>query len=126
MARRWGEVFDALLEVHPVEPHWYLATLGVAPAHQRLGVGSALLDVWLEEVDRSGLMAYLETDEAENIAFYERAGFRLSNETEVQGVAIWCMRRTAHATSRTGPPAKSRQATLFTLPEPQTCTDEHS
>ncbi|HXV35979.1 MAG TPA: hypothetical protein VEC18_02455, partial [Myxococcota bacterium] len=28
-ARRWERVFEALSSLHPSEPHWYLAALGV-------------------------------------------------------------------------------------------------
>jgi ribosomal protein S18 acetylase RimI-like enzyme len=95
VARRWGNVFDALLALHPIEPHWYLATLGVDPMLQRRGAGSALLEEWLMRVDRSGMPAYLETDDASNVAFYQRAGFRVTNETEILGVSVWCMTRPA-------------------------------
>lgn len=95
VARRWGDVFDALQQLHPIEPHWYLATLGVDPSQQRRGVGAALLEAWLAGVDRSGLPAYLETDGASNVAFYQRAGFRVVNETEILGVPVWCMDRPA-------------------------------
>ena len=29
--------------MHPLEPHWYLAVIGIAPEHQRRGNGAALL-----------------------------------------------------------------------------------
>lgn len=105
VARRWGDVFEALQLLHPVEPHWYLATLGVDPSQQRHGVGAALLEAWLAEVDRGGLPAYLETDRSSNIAFYQRAGFRVTNPTEILGIPVWCMLRPAAA--------KPEQARLF-------------
>jgi len=95
VARCWGDVFEALQLLHPVEPHWYLSTLGVEPSHQRSGVGTALLDAWLRVVDRSAHPAYLETDSESNVAFYRRAGFEVSNQTEIMGVAVWCMLRAA-------------------------------
>ena len=95
VARRWGEVFDALQLLHPIEPHWYLGTLGVDPAQQRRGAGAALLDAWLEEVDLGGYPAYLETDSESNVAFYQRAGFQVGNETRILAVRVWCMRRAA-------------------------------
>ena len=102
VARRWGDVFDALLLLHPIEPHWYLATLGVDPSRQRRGTGSALLETWLAEVDDSGLPAYLETDGASNLAFYQRAGFRVVNETQILGVRVWCMHRPAPTSTDPG------------------------
>jgi ribosomal protein S18 acetylase RimI-like enzyme len=94
-ARRWREVFDALAAEHPVAPHAYLCTLGVDPAHQRRGAGRALLAAWLAALDRDGARAYLETDRAENVAFYGRAGFRVVGETPVLGVRVWRMERPA-------------------------------
>jgi ribosomal protein S18 acetylase RimI-like enzyme len=93
VAARWGRVFDALRAHHPLEPSWYLGTLGVEPALQRRGVGSALLGRWLERVDREGSAAYLEADVHANIGFYARAGFALEGEVEVLGTPIWRMWR---------------------------------
>jgi ribosomal protein S18 acetylase RimI-like enzyme len=95
VARRWSEVFDAVSALHPPEPHAYLGPLGVDPACQGRGVGSALLEHWLADVDRQGLPAYLETDSAGNLGFYARAGFRVAGEVSILGVRVWCMRRPA-------------------------------
>ena len=93
VARRWSVVFEALARVHPLEPHWYLATLGVTPELQGRGVGSALLAQWLGQVDRDGTPAWLETDREANLAFYRRAGFEVALRTEVLGATVWCMGR---------------------------------
>jgi ribosomal protein S18 acetylase RimI-like enzyme len=93
VARRWGEVFVQLDEIHPVEPHWYLGTLGIDPGHQGRGFGSALLRRWLEATRVEPAPVYLETDRRENVAFYAREGFEVERQTEVLGVPIWCMRR---------------------------------
>jgi ribosomal protein S18 acetylase RimI-like enzyme len=93
VARRWEEVFEIFEALHPVEPHWYLGTLGVVASARRRGVGAALLSRWLVGVDRDGLPAYLETDSERNIRFYERAGFSLEGETSVLGVRAWRMKR---------------------------------
>jgi ribosomal protein S18 acetylase RimI-like enzyme len=92
-AHRWGEVFEALQTLHPVEPHWYLGTLGVDPRFQGRGVGVSLLSSWLEGVHRGPSPAYLETDDESNIGFYERVGFRVDGESRVLGVPVWRMRR---------------------------------
>jgi ribosomal protein S18 acetylase RimI-like enzyme len=93
VAQRWRRVFEALDALHPVEPHWYLGTLGVAPELESRGIGTALLDAWLERADRDGSAAYLETDRIENVGFYERAGFAVEAEADVLGARVWCMRR---------------------------------
>jgi GNAT superfamily N-acetyltransferase len=60
---------------HPRQPHRYLAYLGVAPAAQGLGVGTALLTAMLERSDREGLPAYLEASSPRNAQLYRRLGF---------------------------------------------------
>ncbi len=94
-ARRWGEVYAALEDVHPVSPHWYLSLLGVDPARRRCGLGSALLACWLASVDRDAQPSYLETDREANLALYSRAGFEVTLELSVVGVPVWCMWRPA-------------------------------
>jgi len=93
VARRWEEVFEAFEALHPDEPHWYLGTLGVVASARRRGVGTALLSRWLARVDRDGAPAYLETDSARNIRFYERAGFSPEAEFSILGVRAWRMKR---------------------------------
>jgi len=90
---RWGRVFEHLDRLHPMEPHWYLATLGVAPDARGRGVGRALLATLLERADRDALPCYLETDVAANLGFYEPAGFRVEQESQVIGARVWHMRR---------------------------------
>ena len=91
VASRWGETYEALEAVHPQDPHWYLASLGVLPGRQGQGLGSALLDRWLAGADSHD--AYLETDVPRNVEFYRRRGFLVVRELSVQGIPIWCMRR---------------------------------
>lgn len=105
-ARRWGHVFETLQGYHPRDPHWYLATLGVAPDRQGQGIGTALLRRWLARVDADGSASYLETDRAENIPFYERAGFEIVTDAEVLQTSVWLMRRRARERTN-GAPARS-------------------
>ena len=95
VARRWARVFESLAALHPLEPLGYLGTLGVDPSLQGRGVGRALLGRWLAGLDREATGAYLETDRCENVAFYQRSGFRVLGETQVLGARIWRMRRPA-------------------------------
>ena len=72
-------VFDVLEQMetfHPTEPCWYLPLIGVDPAHQRRGLGTALLQPVLGRCDRQNLAAYLEATSPRNIELYERHGFR--------------------------------------------------
>ena len=47
-------------QMHPHEPHWYLPLIGVDPAYQGRGLGSALLAYAGAICDKEGLPAYLE------------------------------------------------------------------
>jgi ribosomal protein S18 acetylase RimI-like enzyme len=93
VAHRWARVYELLREHHPVESHWYLATIGVDPELWGRGIGTGLLSAWLQMVDADLEPAYLETDVDRNIRFYERAGFAVVEELRILGVGIWTMRR---------------------------------
>jgi len=60
---------------HPRAPHWYLPLIGVDPARQGHGYGSALLRHALARCDRDGAPAYLEATSPRSRALYERHGF---------------------------------------------------
>ncbi len=78
----------------PPERHWYLSVLGTDPDHQGKGVGSALLGPVLERCDREGVLAYLESSKRENIPFYERHGFVVTEEIRMpEGPSAWGMAR---------------------------------
>ncbi len=80
---------------HPTEPHWYLQELATDPAHQRTGVGGALIQPTLDRCDREGLPAYLETWKLENVAYYRRHGFEVREELDLPKGAphVWLMWR---------------------------------
>ncbi len=75
-----GEVAGEMQQYHPKTPHWYLSMLGVDPARQGRGLGSALLKHTLSRVDDEHAVAYLESSNMKNVPLYERHGF------EVMGV----------------------------------------
>lgn len=67
---------EATAARHPVDrPHSYLQFLGVHPARQGRGNGSALLARGLARADGAGLPAYLEATSPQNRGLYERHGF---------------------------------------------------
>ncbi|MFE5719537.1 GNAT family N-acetyltransferase [Streptomyces erythrochromogenes] len=92
---RAGEVQNAMHEVHPDTPHWYLPTVGTDRGLQGMGVGSALLRQQLAECDRLGQPAYLESSNITNIPFYEGLGFRVTGEIRLTGggPTLWPMWR---------------------------------
>ena len=93
-AARMRKVLDVVDEHHPPEPCWYLAFMGVDPAAQGQGIGSAMLTAVLERADRDGLPAYLEASCPENQRLYERHGFVTVGELNVADCpAIYAMWR---------------------------------
>jgi GNAT superfamily N-acetyltransferase len=94
--RAVGEALLAVERLHPTEPHWYLAVLGVRPERTGRGLGGALLAAGLERVDRDGLPAYLESSNPRNVPLYERHGFEVVVEHWLpDGPLLTCMRRRA-------------------------------
>lgn len=77
---RLSRGFNVMKSYHPAEPHYYLYLLGVHPAHQSQGLGSALLRPMLERCDREQMPAYLEATHPRNISFYQRHGFHVMKE----------------------------------------------
>jgi ribosomal protein S18 acetylase RimI-like enzyme len=81
---------------HPMDrPHAYLWFLGVSPAAQGRGVGSALLRAAAQRLDASAQPAYLETGTTRNVALYERHGFKVISEHRARADAppMWSMWR---------------------------------
>jgi ribosomal protein S18 acetylase RimI-like enzyme len=98
LALRMPMVVTGLLRaqnLHPAEPpHWYLAILGTDPSAQGQGLGSAMMGPILEELDRDGVSAYLESSKEQNLDFYARHGFRVTSERDLpRGPRLWPMWR---------------------------------
>jgi GNAT superfamily N-acetyltransferase len=75
-------------------PHYYLAILGTDPCFQRTGAGSATLQPVLQRCDEEGVVAYLETQKEENVAYYARHAFELIEKIDVAGVPpVWTLSR---------------------------------
>lgn len=80
-----GAALSALEAHHPHEPHWYLSVIGSHPAHRGVGAGRTLLEPVLALADEEGLGAYLESSKAENVPYYERFGFGVTEELSLPG-----------------------------------------
>jgi len=81
---------------HPMQRrHAYLWFLGVAPAAQGRGIGSALLRAANARLDAEGLPAYLETGTTRNVALYQRHGYEVLSEHKARADAptMWSMWR---------------------------------
>ena len=61
----------------PTRAKWLLATMGTRPDSQRRGLGSAVLQPKLLELDGAGHIARLDTSDPHNVRFYSRFGFTI-------------------------------------------------
>ena len=83
---------DALLQA----PHWYLMILGVDPSRQGQGLGGVLMADVLRRADLAGQDAYLETQKARNVTFYQKHGFEVVENFRChkgRGPESWTMLR---------------------------------
>ncbi len=74
------------------EAHWHLGPFTVRSDLRGEGLGTALLNAFLDLVDDAGF-AYLETDTERNSRYYERFGFTTVGWSEVLDVLCWFMSR---------------------------------
>jgi ribosomal protein S18 acetylase RimI-like enzyme len=81
----------------PKKPHWHIGPVGVRPAHQGRGVGTALLGSFLDIADEQGASAFLETDVDRNVVLYQRFGFKVIARQEIVGIDTRFMWRQARA-----------------------------
>ena len=64
-------------------PMAYLWFVGVSPLHQHHGMGSKLLQQVLADAQEKKLPVFLETSIPQNIAWYERFGFKVYDTLEL-------------------------------------------
>jgi ribosomal protein S18 acetylase RimI-like enzyme len=70
-----GAIMEDMGRFHPHEPHWYLPLIGVDPARQGQGLGTALMRQALARANADAVPAYLESSNPRNISLYRRHGF---------------------------------------------------
>jgi ribosomal protein S18 acetylase RimI-like enzyme len=70
------------------EPHYYLLTLGVSPPAQGKGTGGRLLRDLLGRAEREGKPVYLETQRPENVALYQRFGFKVVSDEAIPQIDL--------------------------------------
>jgi GNAT superfamily N-acetyltransferase len=93
-AERSVVISELLDENHPHDPVWYLNFMGVEPAGQGRGIGSALLEHVLADADRNAKPAYLDATSMRNRRLYERHGFVTTRDLHLpDGPPLWSMRR---------------------------------
>ncbi len=87
---RW---FTRWCHLDPEAPHVHLGPIGVTPAMQGQGIGTALMNRYLEYLKQGKSAGYLETDRAENVEFYKKFGFVVQREEVLIGTSTWYMWR---------------------------------
>ncbi len=86
--------FEAMHELHPEDPHFYLAQIGAVDAARGQGLGSILLDRVLAVCDNDGFVAHLEATTPRSQALYARHGFETVTEIVfAPGVSLYPMTR---------------------------------
>jgi ribosomal protein S18 acetylase RimI-like enzyme len=89
---RW---FARWCRLDPDDPHVHLGPIAVAPTLQRTGIGTALMERYIEHLDNEGTAGYLETDREENVEFYRKFGFAVRYSEDLIGTPTWYMWRPA-------------------------------
>lgn len=77
-------------------PHWYLMRLGIDPPKQGRGYGTLLMSDALRRADEQRVDAYLEAQNAQSVAFYEKQGFAVVDHfvtDKGRGPQSWTMLR---------------------------------
>ena len=76
---------------HPADEHAFVWWLAVDPAHQRTGVGRALLNRVFDEAEAP---VYLDTANPANVPYYASNGFEEIGKADgPRGATMWFMRR---------------------------------
>jgi len=88
-------VSDALRKKHAPKSYWYLWVLGVDPSSQGRGFGRKLMQPMLERADIEGAACYLETENEQNLGFYETLGFSVAASEIVpkSSITTWSLIR---------------------------------
>jgi ribosomal protein S18 acetylase RimI-like enzyme len=93
-SQRAMQVGAAMSRAHPHRPHLYLWFLATHPAHQRRGVGRALMEHVLHEAAETQVPVYLETATPQNVPYYRSFGFEVTGEAPLPGRSrMWFMWR---------------------------------
>jgi GNAT superfamily N-acetyltransferase len=93
-----AEVYERVSAAHkPAAAYFYLGVIGVDSALQGQGIGARLLAEFcaLSDADSRSTGVYLETGTPANLPFYERHGFAVRGEGDLDGTPLWCLFRAA-------------------------------
>ena len=87
---KWQQVWE---RHDPKEHHWHIAALAVLPERQKQGIGTQLMKNLCGYVDSNGGSSYLETDDKDNVFYYEGFGFSVIGEASILDCPNWFMWR---------------------------------
>jgi ribosomal protein S18 acetylase RimI-like enzyme len=84
---------EVAIKYKPPAPHYYLGVIGTDPTAQGSGIGTQLLKSFCEvsASDPLSFGVYLETAQAANLRFYERAGFTECGRGNLGDATLWCL-----------------------------------
>ena len=82
--------------VRPKVPYYYLVFIGVAPEAQGRGLGRAIIEEIHARVDadKTSIGIGLDTENEANVAYYEKFGYKLIDQRNIDGVTVYAMFRT--------------------------------
>jgi len=81
----------------PDSPFWYLGILATHPGRRGQRLGRSAMQPGLDRSKETGFPAFLETTNDDNVAMYERSGWKTSTVTEFEDLAITVLRYTGEA-----------------------------
>ena len=79
----------------PSETHFHVGVVGVRPGVQGRGIGRLLIDAVqaMSEAHAASSGVALDTENPASRAFYERCGYHVTAEDQIEDVTIWSMFR---------------------------------
>ncbi|UCE72825.1 MAG: GNAT family N-acetyltransferase [Methanomassiliicoccales archaeon] len=77
----------------PKKPHWHVDPIGILPERQGQGIGGMLMKYYCERVDSEDMPAYHETDQMQNVRFYEKHGYKVIETEPIFGITNWFLWR---------------------------------
>ena len=83
VTERFTALGAAMEAAHPQTPHWYLGVVATTPDRQGEGLGARILRPVIDQCDREGWPAYLESSNARNLPFYYRLGWVQTGEITI-------------------------------------------
>lgn len=81
----------------PKKPHYYLVFIGVESRAQGQGIGRALLESIhrMVDEDKESVGIGLDTENIENVRYYEKFGYQLISQKTIEQVTVYAMFRSS-------------------------------